>query len=211
MSDFSDSFCNYITQYTKNTNDILFFHRLSKYAILNTFGTKKPYCQRPDIAIKILLNEIRVKFSHDDIISLLVYYIIKYSYLLSPNDINNFFDDSTIEKIKLLQEFESIANSNTIITNAKKLRIAEKFESIIFIKTAIIIANLRSLKLVSEKLYPKKVQRRYLPMYEYFPTSYTRIQKELKKNLLKHIKYIQNHNDYNITTSDLFTYMSIIK
>lgn len=192
---------------------IMFTFRQAKYSQMNKFGNEK--LDLPKLATQIFAKELKKIIVPNifHIESILIDYIISNSCLLTFSDIEAMYSAKTFKKIMKLQVIEKIAKSRAKITSAKlKSYITEFDKEVVCIKAAIIIAELRALKLANSKGFPVKVYNRYLPIFDVYPEVGDFVAFELKHWLLKKIKVAQqfSNKEYNLTVGDLYKYFAIV-
>lgn len=192
---------------------LMFTFRQAKYSQANKFGNEK--LDLPKYATQILVKELRNIITPNifHIESLLLDYIIANSCLFTLNDIESMYSAKTFQKVMKLQAIEKIVKSRAKITKTKLRHYLVEFDKdAICIKTAIIIAELRSLKLANSKGYPVKIYNRYLPIFDVYPEVGDFVAFELKHWLLKKIKVAQqlSKQEYNLTVGDLYKYFAIV-
>jgi hypothetical protein len=212
-----DTFLPYIESNIRDRSylsSILLAYRFAKYAQLNKYGDDIDYLNRPQIAVKIFLDEfVDKRFTNIelDIIALLLTMVMTSSYLLTIDDVEHIFGSIVKNKVKLLLILYKIANSRAKITKVKQRKYKEDFpRRIIAVKAAIISTELRLITLTKAKKFPVKVFNRYLPIFDVYPDIGSKISTDLKKWLLQKIKEAQSSSEYNITKGDIFSYFSIM-
>ena len=217
----NDYFEVYINQYVdiKSQQNILLAYRLSKYAQFNRHRNKK-YLKRPIKAVMSLVEIINTT-NPTDIISLLLYYVIHNSYLLTFNDIKHIFanqeSSKIIKLIKQLIEIEDIVNAKSALTKNKLQKYKKLFnKKLIKIKAAEVIGQLNTIDFSNESSYFKKVHKKYLPIFDMYDNIGDIVALKLRKIVFQKLSYAKKQQKkgvimiYNNVT-DLFLIMNDIR
>jgi hypothetical protein len=214
-ADFTTDDFNSIYEVNKDNTKLFLAYRLAKYAQQNKFAGYE-YLDRPITAVKIFLQELQDKFNanflDEDVICLLLDYVIQNSYLLTQQDVGLIFGAEVQDKTILLQQFNTIAESRAFITPTKIKNYSDRFpKKVMMIKAAIVIAELQMLELNKAKKFPIKIYERYIPMFSTYSDISDVMTSELKVWLLQKLKAAQSDKAYSLTTGDLFRYFAILK
>lgn len=205
-----DSFKQYIFSFVKDTNKvkkIILAYRFAKYAYLNKYFKNT---NEPKMAIQILIQEFNIT-NFNSIITLLLSYVTRCSFLLTTDDIIDIFGTEINERIKTIDIIEKIVNSGARITDVKRKKYKTIFsKEIIAITAAYTLAALKTLELNKSKTFPIKIYERYLPIFDICVDIRLIVALKLKKWLIRKVNNAQKLKDYNFTSGDIFKYWSII-
>lgn len=159
-----EQFDAYVSQFIGSSSipKVMLAYRLARYAQHN----KEQNTKRPMLAV-ITLTEKKQKVSACNIIALLLHFVQKNSYLLTDSDIKMMFGSKELAIVNCLLDIENIINSRAVLTKQKLRTYKFRFpRTILEIKAAEVLANLKSLDTQSEVSYLKKVYKRCLPLFD---------------------------------------------
>lgn len=215
-SDFrKDHFEAYISQFIKNDSlqKISLAYRLSRYAL----NDKR---QMPMKAVVSLIEDlIDCKIKNNDfyilVSSLLLYYVLRNSYLVTFEDIKTMFDNpNQISKlVKKLISIEDIANSKTSLTKAKIENYKKSFtKKVIILKAAEIIGHLNTIDFDNEGSYFRKIHKRYLPILDIYKDIGDIVALKMRKIVFQKISYARRQSKKGIAVvySDAADFLLII-
>jgi hypothetical protein len=210
-SDFSkDSFLTFMLNTIGDDHqlrEIMLAYRLARYAFLNKYHKD---IEEPKTAVKILIKDFKMT-NVNSIITLLLCYVSKCSYLLSAEDVFEMFGKATAKKVELVLTIDKIVNSGAHITDVKIKKYQQLFcKDVIIISAASTLATMKLLTLSEAKSYPIKLYERYLPIYNIEKDIRKIVFVKFSKLLMQKVNKAQKDKNYSITSGDIFKYWTIL-